>query len=125
VTFKGGVEIESSTVQVWQLSDMRLKENIVDTKLGLKEILALRVADFRHKKGQHDAFGFVAQDNLNIVPGFVKQAPGFVRPDYIGVDEPPMMATVPTRLIPVLVRAIQEQQAEIEALKAKLGEGNE
>jgi hypothetical protein len=27
----------------------------------------------------------------------------------------------PTKLIPVLVKAIQEQQAEIDALKAKLG----
>jgi len=70
----------------------------------------LPVREWRWKRSpEQQGYGFVAQECEGIIPGFVQEGP-----DDIG------LTVSPTRLIPVLVRAIQEQQEQIDKLEAQL-----
>lgn len=94
-------------------SDRRLKDDIGSLKDGLKKILALSPVSFTWKEGasaraRQEDIGFIAQEVEEIVPEAVHtDSEGYKSVDY-------------ARLMPVLVQAIQEQQAEIGALKAEV-----
>ena len=100
-------------------SDARLKENIEPLPSGLKEVLSLKPCtfDFRKDTGINLStdrqVGFIAQDVAATVQGtgyekaVVQEAGG-------------NLALAETKLIPLLVKAIQEQQAQIEALKKEI-----
>jgi hypothetical protein len=103
-------------------SDLRLKENIVDASSKLEDILKLRVVNFNlisdiEKKKN---IGFIAQELQEVFPSFVYEKDtreydeeenlisGFE--DSLGVKVGMEFA--------ILVKAMQEQQAQIEELKA-------
>ena len=88
-------------------SDIALKENIRDLDYGLKEILALKPTRFLFKPTGEEGIGFVAQEVEKIIPEVVSGEEGHKGISYGG-------------LTPVLVKAIQEQQNQIEELKTKL-----
>jgi len=88
-------------------SDIALKENIRDLDYGLKEILALKPTRFLFKPTGEEGIGFVAQEVEKIIPEVVSGEEGHKGISYGG-------------LTPVLVKAIQEQQKQIEELKTKL-----
>jgi hypothetical protein len=100
-------------------SDARLKENIEPLPSGLKEVMNLKPCtfDFRKDTGLNLSMdkqvGFIAQDVAATVQGtgyekaLVQEAGG-------------NLALAETKLIPLLVKAIQEQQAQIEALKKEI-----
>ena len=58
--------------------------------------------------GSHQDFGFIAQELVEVAPEAVSQ--GETEEDTWGVD--------PSKLVPVLVKAIQEQQEQIDELRA-------
>ncbi|MGI4869559.1 MAG: tail fiber domain-containing protein [Janthinobacterium lividum] len=105
------------------LSDRRVKTNITPLAQGLRTVLALRPVSYDfHPSRRLDngvvtflpddrpvrALGFVAQDLYQVVPEAVEKP----------ADERRAFYTVSyTTLVPVLTQAIQEQQAQIEALK--------
>ena len=91
-------------------SDRRLKTKIDKLPYGLAEVLQL--APVRYEMLAHPGIprsGLVAQDVQSLVPEVVYTIPG---------DEG-LLAVAYTELIPVLIRAIQEQEAKIDALEAK------
>jgi hypothetical protein len=100
-------------------SDARLKENIEPLPSGLKEVMSLKPCtfDFRKDTGLNlstdKQVGFIAQDVAATVQGtgyekaLIQEAGG-------------NLALAETKLIPLLVKAIQEQQAQIEALKKEI-----
>jgi trimeric autotransporter adhesin len=100
------------------ISDVRKKENIRDITVGLSEILALKPRTFDWKEGQGK--------NISNDRGFIAQEFETVFPDLIDEwkDESPEgedpYKSVRQELIPVLVKAIQEQQTLIEALTARI-----
>lgn len=108
------------TVQTTSPSDVRLKEEIADTDLGLAFVKQLRPvsyklkADPRHQKG----YGFIAQEVEAIIgdqSSLVYEEPNWQVGDEIGfktIHYPSYIA--------VLTKAIQELSAEVEALKAQL-----
>jgi len=93
-------------------SDRKLKRNIVDTKYGLSDILKLRAVDFdwdRKHNNTHDV-GFIAQEVEKVIPELVKEREG--------LNEDKSFLTVDyAKVVPVLVKAIQEQQRQIKALQ--------
>jgi hypothetical protein len=94
-----------------QCSDGRLKSNVVNTHYGLADVMRLRPVQY-HWKNNPDSdmmLGFIAQEVESIVPEAV----------VIPKNEEEDYAMQYDALIPVLTRAIQEQQAQIEALKAQ------
>ena len=93
-------------------SDERLKENIRPSAMGLDDVMKIQVSDYNYKSNPgQDETGFIAQQLNTVLPGVV--TPG-------GADPTEKPWTVDYgRVTPVLAKAIQEQQAEIEALKAE------
>ena len=91
-------------------SDLSLKENVVDmTKYGLNEIMQIKPREYDYKNAENidngaHSFGFIAQELKEIVPEIVYGEEGSMSIGYGG-------------LTPVLVKAIQEQQTQIEKLK--------
>jgi hypothetical protein len=93
------------------VSDSRLKKNIADISYGLNEILALRSVAY-NMNDQEDtgvkALGFIAQEVMQVIPESVSE----MQSGMYGMDK--------VAIIPVLVKAIQEQQAIITDLKARI-----
>jgi hypothetical protein len=101
-------------------SDARLKQDIEPLQSGLKEVLSLNPVTYTFKPDTVNNFpqgkqvGFLAQEVKASIQG-----------DYAGsiVKEGGQhLGLADTKLIPLLVKAIQEQQAQIEALKKEIQE---
>src|SRR5262249_37607223 len=105
--------------QVWatngilQTSDLRMKKDVCDLRYGLGEILKLRPVSFRWKTGpdtERTHLGLVAQEVEKVLPELVVH--GDSPADPLGMDY--------AGLIPVLVKAVQAQQREIEEQDARV-----
>lgn len=119
-------------------SDARLKKGIENLNKGLDVVMQLRPTSYEYRtdetkfksmclpSGTH--FGFIAQELESVLPTLVsnnihKPGTGSSGTETETID---FKAVNYTELIPVLTKAIQEQQAQIEALKLevkKLQEG--
>jgi hypothetical protein len=96
-----------ATNGVIQTSDARLKTKIQPIGYGLSAVMKMRPVAYHWKdtlSAHGRNLGFVAQEMLELVPEVVNQ-------------EGPHLGMKYAELIPVLTKAIQEQQAEIETLK--------
>ena len=120
----GTIFAVSTTIQA--ISDERTKENIVSSNDGLNVISALRPVRFDFKEGfgngKQNQLGFIAQEMEQVFPEAVDEWGESDDPDK------PYKSVGSGTLIPVLVKAIQElkatvdaQAAEITALKTKVG----
>ena len=92
------------------LSDSKYKDNIAPTSVGLSEIQALNVVSFDwNTSGDHVIAGYVAQELMTVLPNLVSadDETGDLRVNHMGI-------------IPVLTKAIQEQQAIIDDLQTRL-----
>ena len=91
-------------------SDVRLKDNIRPTARGLNDVMRIQVSDFNFKStpGRIET-GFIAQQLYTVAPEVVSQGGTNPATDPWMVDY--------GRVTPLLTRAIQEQQSEIESLK--------
>lgn len=94
-------------------SSKRFKHSIKPLSQGLREIMYLRPVSYYYNKGYgtptKQLYGFIAEDMQPVLPKLVG-LDSHGRPqsaDYLGV-------------IPVLVKAVQEQQAQIAELRAEL-----
>ena len=109
----GGGQIYSTSTSIAAISDQSQKENVVDIPYGLTTIQQLRPVKFDFKKGcaseEKDLLGFIAQEVENVIPELVKP---FGEDGLLGLKMGDML--------PVLVKAIQELNATITDLQAKL-----
>ena len=113
--------INATSIAITAISDERLKENVRDIDTGLSSIMALkpRRFDWKEGKGQDkkNAAGFIAQEFEDVFPECVSTSKaGGDGIEYKNINH--------ETLIPTLVKAIQEQQAIIESLKARLDAAN-
>jgi hypothetical protein len=98
------------------VSDVRLKENIVDAPSALAKVESLQVRSFDWKDGTGAVpFGFIAQELNEVVPEAVSH--GTTNEDGSmltpwGIDT--------SLLVPYLTKAIQEQQALITTLTERI-----
>jgi hypothetical protein len=95
-------------------SDRRLKDGIVDTRYSLDQLMKIKVRDFVFKSDPAKQLqtGFVAQELYEVYPEAVCKPAS--EDGTWGVDY--------GRLSPILVKSIQDQQKEIEALKQENAE---
>jgi hypothetical protein len=107
------------------ISDVKLKENIVDATPKLDDVMQLQVRNFNFKSiPEEKQIGFVAQEIEQVFPAMVQET---VDRDEEGNEIGETTKQVKTTvLIPILVKAIQElkeivdtQAAKIAALEAK------
>ena len=92
-------------------SDKRLKTNIKDINYGLETIMKLNPKQYDWKKDDTHDIGFIAQEVEKVIPEIVKDKKHFDKEiktlDY-------------EKLTAVLIKAVQEQQEQINELKEKL-----
>jgi hypothetical protein len=113
-----GGTISATNTTISAISDQRFKENIQDLDAGLDKIMALKPRKFDWKEGKganiKNARGFIAQEFEEVFPDLIDEWK-----DPAPEGEEPYKA-VRADLIPVLVKAIQEQQALITQLTARI-----
>lgn len=103
-----GVGLVSGTTSWSASSDERLKKNIHDLDYGLAEIKNLRPVRFDYLNDESNdskRIGFIAQEVLPIVP------------ESISGSEDSFYSLASTEFIPVLVAALKELTAKVEALE--------
>jgi hypothetical protein len=116
----GGIKVNGTTPAFYAASDRRIKKNISDMPPTLEKILALKPCQF-HLKRQEDTepkdVGFVAQEMVEVFPNLVEKTD-----DGLGEDLPEGVKNWTVSSVPVvyLIKAIQEQQAIIEEMKARI-----
>jgi len=99
-------------------SDARLKRDIQPmSKYGLSTVMQLKPVSYFYKadKTNHPEVGFIAQEVQKIVPEVVSGTEGDItKGETLGLSY--------GNLVPVLTKAIQEQQATIEAQQKQIDE---
>lgn len=100
-----------NTGQIVRTSSIELKKDISNIKYGLNEILQIKPINFNWKNedkfGNENENGFIAEDVINIIP------------NVIGSDANGIFMSY-NKLIPILTKAIQEQNALIKALEQRI-----
>jgi hypothetical protein len=87
-------------------SDYNLKDDIFDLKYGLNDVLKLQPVEYTYKSNGSKQIGFIAQDI------------GTILPEVVSFEE--SMSVNYQAIIPILTKAIQEQQALIKALEQRI-----
>ena len=98
------------------ISDIKFKENVVDATPKLDDVMKLRVRNFNFKnEPDHKQIGFIAQEFEEVFPSMIDVSNDS---DVDGKILETTHKTIKTSvLIPILVKAIQELKAELDALK--------
>jgi len=99
------------------ISDITLKENIINATPKLQDLLKLKVRNFNFIGKNEKQLGFIAQEFEEVFPNAVNTDTG------LG-DMNGKKVVKTTVLIPMLVKAIQEQQTLITELQEKLERHN-
>jgi hypothetical protein len=100
----------STTVSYVTSSDARLKTNIVDSGSAQPIIESIKIREFDWVSGEHQRFGVVAQELIDVAPEAVSV--GRKEDDSWGVDY--------SKLVPHLIKYVQELNAKVVELEAKL-----
>jgi hypothetical protein len=101
------------------ISDIKLKENIVDANSQWDDLKALQVRNYNFKEGQtHTQIGLVAQEVELVSPGLVTESPDR---DEDGNDLGTVTKSVNYSVLYMkAVKALQEAMERIEQLEAKV-----
>ena len=104
------------------ISDVKLKENIVDANSQWDDLKALRVVNFNFKQETgyetHKQLGFIAQEVEQVSPGLVYDTPDH---DEEGNDLSTVTKVMQTSVLYTkAVKALQEAMERIETLEAKV-----
>jgi hypothetical protein len=114
----GNGVIYSTNTSVQSISDARHKENVRPLAEGLNEVLALKPRRFDWKEGKgantKDVAGFIAQEVEEVLPELISEWKETVD------AQNSYKAIAMGNMIPMMVKAIQEQQAMIKSLEAKV-----
>ena len=111
----GVLKSVGGTFQLADSSDIRLKENIKDTTIeGIETVNKIKVRDFDWKKNDNTVIGgFIANELQEVYPQAVDG-----EPDAVDNDGSIKAMTVSRDvLVPLLVKAVQELSAKVEALE--------
>jgi len=107
------VTVIEGKVSFTSLSDSRIKKNIVNSTYGLATVLKLRPVEYNLTSNDLKQVGFIAQEVQKLVPEVVTGKEGDLsKGEILGITY--------ANLVPVLTKAIQEQQKQIEDQNAKI-----
>jgi len=115
-------DIKNTDNSYGAISDVKLKENIVDASSQWDDIKALRVRNYNFKKetgyNTHKQLGLIAQEIESICPGLVDESPDRGNDgDDLGTVTKSINYSV---LYMKAVKALQEAIAKIETLETKV-----
>jgi hypothetical protein len=111
--------IQNTNNSYGAISDIKLKENIVDANSQWDDLKALQVRNYNFKEGQtHTQIGLVAQEAELVSPGLVSESPDR---DEDGNDFGTVTKSVNYSVLYMkAVKALQEAMERIETLEAKV-----
>jgi hypothetical protein len=89
------------------ISDGKKKHRVEPTQYGLKELLQMQVVEYSYLNDEATHVGLIAQDLQKLVPEAVQDNGYHLSIDY-------------NEVLPVVIRAIQEQQELIDQMKTEL-----
>lgn len=117
-TIKGSITYASATnlVSYSTTSDYRLKENIVPLPNALNKVMQLKPSQYTWKENGYTTTGFIAHELAEVMPDAVTGEKDAVNED--GSINPQGIDT--SFLVATLTAAIQEQQALITSLTARI-----
>lgn len=112
----GSVNYNGTGVTYSELSDQRLKENIRKTKFGLEALKTVNVYDYNFKSDKNKAIltGVLAQELHKVYPQAVTVGGADAKTQPWQVDY--------SKLVPILVKSVQELSQQVEALKSEKAE---
>ena len=120
-SYTAGVNLAAGGTSWGTFSDERLKYDIEPITNGLDKLSSIRCVSYRLKdvdaSDSQKKLGVIAQDLVGVVDEVIDITKRHG-------DETDYMSVRYTELIPVLIKSIQEQQAIIESLKARLDAAN-
>ena len=90
------------------ISDAKLKENVTDATPKLEKLNQVRIVNFNIKGEQQKQIGVIAQELEQIFPGMVEE------------DQDCTKAVKYSVFVPMLIKAIQELNAKVEAQAAEI-----
>jgi hypothetical protein len=100
------------------ISDAKLKENVTDATPKLEKLNQVRIVNFNMIGQEQKQLGVIAQELEQIFPGLVQETPDRdAEGNYLGTTTKSVKYSV---FVPMLIKAIQEQQAQIETIKAEI-----
>jgi hypothetical protein len=119
ITIYTNGDIQNLNNSYGSLSDVKLKENIVDATPKLADLMQVKVRNYNLKSDlTHKQIGVVAQELEEIFPTMVEEK---TDRDENGNDLGTTTKGVKYSVfVPMLIKAIQEQQALIESLTTRL-----
>jgi hypothetical protein len=116
----GSIDTNGSSTSFSTSSDYRLKHDIAPMTGALAKVALLKPCTYKWNVNGSDGEGFIAHELAKVVPQCVTGEKDAIdadgKPKYQGIDVSFLVAT--------LTAAIQEQQAIIESLKARLDAAN-
>ena len=97
-------------------SDRKLKNNIKDISYGLSDVMKIRAVEFdwKEKRDKAHDIGVIAQEIEEIIPEVVKEV------ETLNTDGETHKVVDYAKLSSVLIKAVQEQQEQINKLEEKL-----
>ena len=117
----GTTALRCAVTSITSLSDARDKKDVTDLRAGLDFVKGLRPVEFvwddRDENGKHDVadFGFIAQD-LKAAQEDVQMAEVL---KLVYESNPEKLEASYGKLLPILVKAVQELAAKVEQLENK------
>ena len=119
---KGDGDCENTNNSYGSISDVKLKENIVDANSQWNDIKALKVRNYNFKESTgfstHKQIGLIAQEVESISPGLVGETNDT---DSSGNETGTVTKSISYSVLNVkVVKALQEAMAKIETLETKV-----
>jgi hypothetical protein len=113
--------VENTNNSYGAISDIKLKENIVDATSQWNDLKDLRVVNYNFKEGQtHTQIGLIAQEVELVSPGLVSESPDR---DEDGNDLGTVTKSVNYSVLYMkAVKALQEAMERIETLEQRLSD---
>jgi hypothetical protein len=112
----GSISITTTTTTYNTSSDYRLKEDVQPMVGSVDRLMALKPVNFAWKVDGSRVDGFLAHEAQEVVPECVTGEKDAVddegNPQYQGIDQ--------SKIVPLLVAALQEALTKIEALEARV-----
>jgi len=102
----GSIQVSGSATAYNTSSDQRLKTNIVDAPSGNIDDIKVRSFDWI-VDGSHQDYGMIAQELYDVAPYAVTGTP----------DSEEMMGVDYSKLVPMMIKEIQQLKAEVATLK--------
>jgi hypothetical protein len=110
-TAVGSITTTTTTTSYNMVSDYRLKEDFQEIQ-GLEKVLALKVYDYKWKSEESRMDGVVAHELQEVLPYAVSGEK----------DGDDMQSVDYSKIVPILIKAIQEQQEQIDQLKNQINQ---